>query len=85
MIEGMDTVQLRVVSPEKVIYDGEVLRVTLPGTSGSFTILPHHAPIVSSLKPGKLIYFTPDEVGHGIDVNSGFVEMSDGVVSVCIS
>ncbi len=80
-----DTLQLRVVSPEKLVYDGQVLRVTLPGTSGSFTILPHHAPIVSSLQSGKLVYFTLDEVGHGIDIQSGFIEMSDNVVSVCIS
>ena len=80
-----DTLQLRIVSPEKIIYDGEILRVTLPGANGSFTILPHHAPIVSSLQSGKLIYFTPDDVGHGIDIESGFVEMSDEIVSVCIS
>ena len=85
MAEVKDLLKLRVVSPEKVIYDGEVLRVTLPGASGSFTIMPRHAPIVSSLQKGKLIYFTPDEEGHGIDIESGFVEMSDGVVSVCIS
>ena len=85
MDSGLDTLKLRVVSPEKIIFDGVVLRVTLPGANGSFTILPHHAPIVSSLDHGKLIYFTPDEEGHGIDVNSGFIEMSDGVVSVCIS
>ncbi len=85
-MEGIvDTLKLRVVSPEKVMYDGEVTKVTLPGTSGSFTILPRHAPIVSSLQKGKIIYFTPDNEGHGIDVESGFVEMSDGVVSVCVS
>ncbi len=80
-----ETIQLRIVSPEKVIYDGEINRVTLPGTSGSFTILPHHAPIISSLQPGKIIYFTRDDVGHGIDIKSGFIEMSHGLVSVCIS
>ena len=85
MLEVNATMKLRIVSPEKVIFDGEVIRVTLPGANGSFTILPHHAPIVSSLQQGKLIYFTPNEDGHGIDIESGFVEMSDGVVSVCIS
>ena len=85
MLEVDAKMKLRIVSPEKVIYDGEVIRVTLPGTNGSFTILPHHAPIVSSLQQGKFIYFTPNEDGHGIDVESGFVDMSAGVVSVCIS
>lgn len=80
-----DLLRLRIVSPEKILYDGEVIRVTLPGTNGSFTILPHHAPIVSSLQKGKLIYFTSNDEGHGVDIESGFVEMSNEMVSVCVS
>ena len=74
----MKELHLSIVSPEKEIFDGEVNSVTLPGAMGSFTILPQHAPIVSSLKEGKLSYVTDDNQG-------GFVEMSDGKVSVCVS
>ena len=63
-----------IVSPDKEIFNGEVDSVTLPGTLGSFTILPKHAPIVSSLKAGVLSYVTKD----------GFVEMNDNKASVCV-
>ena len=54
----MKGLHLDIVSPDKEIFNGEVDSVTLPGTLGSFTILPKHAPIVSSLKAGVLSYVT---------------------------
>jgi len=41
--------KLRIVSPEEVIYDGDANSLKVPGTLGSFEILDHHAPIISSL------------------------------------
>lgn len=81
----MKGLHLSIVSPEKEIFDGEVMRVTLPGVIGSFTILPQHAPIVSSLKEGKLSYVTEDNGECTLDIHGGFMEMSNGTVSVCIS
>ena len=81
----MKELHLSIVSPEKEIFDGGVNSVTLPGAMGSFTILPQHAPIVSSLKEGKLSYVTDDNEECTLDIQGGFVEMSDGKVSVCVS
>ncbi|EGF57432.1 ATP synthase subunit epsilon [Bacteroides fluxus] len=80
MMKGL---HLTIVSPEKELFNGEVERVTLPGTMGSFSILPQHAPIVSSLGAGTLVYVTGGEE-HALDIQSGFVEMSNGKVAVCI-
>ncbi|MBP6065816.1 ATP synthase F1 subunit epsilon [Bacteroides sp.] len=77
--------KLSIVSPEKEIFNGEVKSVTLPGTMGTFSILPHHAPIVSSLKAGKVSYITVEGEEHTLDIHSGFVEMSNGEASVCVS
>ena len=79
----MKKLHLNIVSPEKELFNGEVESVTLPGTMGSFSILPQHAPIVSSLGTGKLIYATDGEEQE-LDIQSGFVEMSNGRVAVCI-
>ncbi|WP_455590833.1 ATP synthase F1 subunit epsilon [Bacteroides sp.] len=76
---------LSIVSPEKEIYNGEVSSVTLPGTMGAFSILPQHAPIVSSLKEGKVIYVTGEGEEHTLDIHGGFVEMSNEEASVCVS
>nr|WP_302825582.1 ATP synthase F1 subunit epsilon [uncultured Bacteroides sp.] len=81
----MKELHLSIVSPEKSIFDGNVKIVTLPGMIGSFSILPGHAPIVSSLKEGTLSYTTVEGEEHTMDIQGGFVEMSDGTVSACVS
>jgi len=52
--------QLKIVSPEKVVFQGEVESVLVPGTIGSFEILKDHAPIISSLEEGKVEYTTKE-------------------------
>ena len=80
----MERLILSVVSPVKVLFEGEVERVTLPGTLGSFAILPGHAPIISSLEKGKIMYVTAGEE-QVIEVQTGgFVEKNGGQISVCI-
>lgn len=74
---------LNIVSPEKLIFDGDVDSVTLPATLGRFTILPNHAPIVSSLTQGRLTYLTEGEE-QSIEVQGGVVDMSDNRVDVCV-
>lgn len=76
--------QLNIVSPEKELFNGEVSQVTLPGLLGQFTILPNHAPIVSSLKKGEIIYVAGNKE-YKLEINGGFVELSNGNVSVCVS
>ena len=45
---------LEIVSPESVLFKGEVSSVSLPGVDGAFQILNNHAPIVSILKKGTI-------------------------------
>ena len=77
--------ELSIVSPEKKVFEGEVKSVTLPGTMGTFSILPHHAPIVSSLRAGVVSYVTIEGEEHTLDIHGGFVEMSNEEATVCIS
>ncbi|VFU07376.1 F0F1 ATP synthase subunit epsilon [Methylocella tundrae] len=42
------------VSPEKLMFSGEVQTVVVPGTEGQFTVLKDHAPLMSTLKPGVI-------------------------------
>lgn len=81
----MKNLQLTIVSPEKKLFEGEVKQVTLPGAMGSFTILPQHAPIVSSLTRGKLSYVTIEGTAQEQEIKGGFIEMNDNNVSVCIN
>ena len=74
---------LRIVSPAKVEYDGEVLSVVVPGTMGQFEILNDHAPIISTLQKGVVEYTTQGGKAS-LDILGGFVEVQKNVVSLCV-
>ena len=74
---------IEIVSPEKIIYSGNAESVTLPGLSGSFTILNRHAPIISALKKGLMSYSINGK-NEEIIINGGFVEVKKNIVSICI-
>jgi F-type H+-transporting ATPase subunit epsilon len=52
---------LTIVSPEETLFDGEVMSVQVPGVLGRFEILENHAPIISSLTSGDIVYKTKSE------------------------
>lgn len=76
--------RLKIISPEKRIFDGEVNRVTVPGTLGEFEILVNHAPIISSLESGKVSYEIATGELKQLEIESGFVEVQKNVVSLCV-
>ena len=71
--------KLKIVSPEKIEFDGEVEQVIVPGARGQFEILTNHAPIISTLQKGKVVYN-----GQQLEILGGFVEVQKNVVSLCI-
>lgn len=75
--------QLRIVSPEKVEYNGAVESVLVPGTAGQFEILNDHAPIISTLQKGTVEYETK-EGKVSLNILGGFVEVQKNVVSLCV-
>ena len=75
---------LRIVSPEKVIYKGEVQMVKLSGTVGQFTVLENHAPLVSTLSSGEIVYIGAEEE-KSVQIRGGVVEVRDNNVVVCIN
>lgn len=74
---------LRIISSTDVLYDGEVDAVTLPGAMGSFTVLAHHAPLVSTLSGGNISYRRGDSISE-ILAEGGVVDVNNDVVSVCL-
>lgn len=75
--------KLRIVSPEKVVYDGPIESIKVPGSLGSFEILDNHAPIISSLTNGVVEYKNNEGV-QTINVEGGFVEVKKNEVSLCV-
>jgi F-type H+-transporting ATPase subunit epsilon len=75
---------LKIVSPERVEFDGNVISVKVPGTMGSFEVLDNHAPIISSLEKGVVEYTTTDKEKRQLNIFGGFVEVQKNVVSLCV-
>ena len=75
--------QLKIVSPEKIEYDGVVESVLVPGTMGQFEILNDHAPIISTLQKGVVEYATK-EGKISLNILGGFGEVQKNLVSLCV-
>jgi F-type H+-transporting ATPase subunit epsilon len=76
--------KLKIVSPERIEFDGDVESVLVPGTVGQFEILTNHAPIISSLEKGRVVYALPGGEKKELDIAGGFVEVQKNVVSLCV-
>ncbi len=59
-----DNILLTIYSPEKVILEKMVCKVTLPGSKGSFMVLKDHAPLISSLEAGKIVFVSGGMTVH---------------------
>jgi len=74
---------LKIISAEKILFEGEAVSVTLPGEKGQFTVLPHHASLISTLVKGKIRYKL-DGQEHEVEVAGGIADVDHDVVSVCV-
>ncbi len=74
---------LEIITPDQIFFSGEVSSVTLPGTSGMFTIWKNHAPMISMLSNGKLTYVT-DGKEKDVRIQGGFMKIDKNVISVCV-
>ncbi|PJF46999.1 MAG: F0F1 ATP synthase subunit epsilon [Chloroflexi bacterium] len=72
---------LEIVTSERVAFSGEVDMVTVPGAGGVMGVLPHHAPVLSTLKPGELRVKIGDEVQE-FAIGGGFVDIHDNRVII---
>lgn len=71
--------QLTILTPDKPVFDGTVISVTVPGTLGSFQILKDHAPIISTLEDGQVLIQTTSEESS-ISIKGGVVEVSNNKI-----
>jgi len=72
---------LNILTPDKLVYEGTVTAVTVPGVSGSFQILKDHAPIISTLADGNIIIKVNNQE-ETIGIKGGVVEVLDNKIIV---
>ncbi len=77
------SLKLKIVSPERVEFNGEAEVVKVPGLMGMFEILSNHAPIISALQQG-IVEFETNEGRKELSITGGFVEVQKNDVNICV-
>ena len=72
----MPLLHFELVSPERLLLSEEVASVTIPGTEGDMGILPDHAPVLSTLRPGIVVVTRESGEADQIFVRGGFAEVN---------
>ena len=82
-ITQITMMQLTILTPNKQIFEGNITSVTIPGSTGTFQVLENHAPIISSLEPGKITYVNEGEKKE-LMIQQGLVSVHDNQVTILV-
>ena len=77
----MAGLQFEFVSPENVLFSGDVEQVDVPGAEGDMGILAGHAPIVTTLRPGIVTIFR-GSTREPVVITGGFAEVGPGGLTI---
>jgi F-type H+-transporting ATPase subunit epsilon len=78
----MATFKFELVSPERILFSGEVISVIIPSVEGEMTVLAGHAPLVATLKAGIVFAQTDSSNGKEFFVNGGLVEINQASTTI---
>ncbi len=78
----MATFNFELVSPERVLFSGNVDAVVLPATEGDMTVLAGHSPVMTALKTGFLVITSTPGNGRRILVRGGFADINQNGLTV---
>ena len=82
----MSTLHFEFAAQDRIVYEGDVNMVTIPGADGVFGVLPKHAPLMAVVAPGEVIVRVEGKEDEYFVVGGGFVEVRpDKVVLVARS
>ena len=71
-----DLVQFELVAPERLLISDAVEMVVVPGAEGDFGVLPGHAPLISTVRPGVISVYQNGAVTRRVFVSGGFSEVT---------
>ena len=77
-------INLKVVSPQKVIFEKEVEMAVLPGAEGDFAAMENHSPFISSLRPGQMAIMANNQLQESFFVSGGLVMLKDKTCEVLV-
>src|SRR5574341_2587765 len=74
--------KFELVSPERLLVSGEMEQVLVPGAEGDMTVLAHHAPLLTTLRPGLLDIGLPGGEHRRFFIRGGFAEVGASGLTV---
>ena len=78
-----NTLHFELVSPERLLMDMAVSAVLVPGAEGDFMVLPNHAPVMSTIRPGVLdVYEGSNKTPERVFIRGGFAEVTPGTLVI---
>ena len=81
------SLHLEIISPEKIVYEGEVGLVVIPGEEGDFGVLPQHSPVIAQLRDGEVQIYSDADARNlvaSFSITGGFAQ-TDGVTCTILS
>ena len=76
---------LKVLTPDRTLFDGPILHVVLPGVDGLFGVYPRHAPIIAALRTGVVRAKEPQDGLYRLAIGEGFAEIGPDSVRLLVS
>ncbi len=77
--------QLEIITPDKQVFSGEAELVQLPGSEGLFELLNNHAPIIATLREGKIkVKETDNSPERFFEIGKGVIEAAKNKVVVLV-
>jgi F-type H+-transporting ATPase subunit epsilon len=76
-------IQVKIITPDATLFEGDATEVTLPGANGSFQVLTQHAPIISNLTKGQ-IKVSKDKHTETFEINGGIVEVLNNQIVILV-
>ena len=70
----MATLRLEIITAERQVFSDDVNTVVVPGVDGELGVLPHHAPLITMIKPGEVLVRKDSEETY-LFVSGGFLEV----------
>ena len=80
----MSTIKLEIVTPQGVIYEGDVKIATLCGKEGEFGVLPQHASLVSLLDAGVISATTASNKELVVAINGGYAKVDENKITCVV-
>lgn len=76
------TFQLSVTTPEQVFFEGPVRSIVAPGGLGRLGVLVNHAPLITTLVPGRLVITSAEGEKRELSIGPGFLDVFNNQVTL---